>query len=145
MSVAGIELAHFGIATLETNHYTMTAGSTEIKIKMHLTITECQSFCFFFTWPAAGQIVTLNFNMYILIANIIQNNPQPCFRFLDQFLASHTFQNLRFNLRIKINETSSLFSILESFGTVCIYILYVCHKTTHFALNDCYAGVLNCY
>ena len=32
----GIELARFEIATLESNQYTTTAGSTEIKIKMYL-------------------------------------------------------------------------------------------------------------
>ena len=32
MPVVGIELARFGMATLETNHYTTTAGSTEMPL-----------------------------------------------------------------------------------------------------------------
>ena len=46
--VVGIEPTHFGIATLETNHYTMTTCSTRTKIKMYLMITDC--------WPSSIEI-----------------------------------------------------------------------------------------
>ena len=39
VTLVGIELARYVIATMGTNHYTTTAGSTEVKIKMNLTIT----------------------------------------------------------------------------------------------------------
>ena len=51
VSVVGIEPARFGIATsVETNHYTRIASSTETKINklMYLTIADCQPFNIFY-------------------------------------------------------------------------------------------------